>query len=186
VYVAFGSFTMFDTRQFQELALGLELCGRPFLWVVRPDIVHGDVHDYPPGFLDRVGSASGRGKLVAWSPQQQVLAHPAVACFVTHCGWNSTMEGVRNGVPFLAWPYFADQFVNQLYICDVWKVGLRAEADESGVITKEHIASRVEELMSCASMRDRVEAMKKVALESLKEGGSSQDNFDMFVQAMKA
>jgi len=122
---------------------------------------------------------------VAWSPQQQVLAHPAVACFVTHCGWNSTMEGVRNGVPFLAWPYFAAQFVNQLYICDVWKVGLRAEADESGVITKEHIASRVEELMSCASMRDRVEAMKKVALESLKEGGSSHDNFDMFVRAMK-
>jgi len=185
VYVAFGSFTMFDTRQFQELALGLELCGRPFLWVVRPDLVHGDAHDYPQGFLDRVG-ASGRGMLVAWSPQHQVLAHPAVACFVSHCGWNSTMEGVRNGVPFLAWPYFADQFVNQLYICDVWKVGLRAEADESGVITKEHIASRVEELMTGASMRDRVEAMKKVALESLKEGGSSQDNFDMFVQAMKA
>ncbi|RLN12804.1 UDP-glycosyltransferase 83A1-like [Panicum miliaceum] len=185
VYVAFGSFTMFDTRQFQELALGLELCGRPFLWVVRPDFVHGDVHDFPQGFLDRV-SASGRGMMVAWSPQQRVLAHPAVACFVSHCGWNSTMEGVRNGVPFLAWPYFADQFVNQVYICDVWKVGLRAQADESGVMTKEHIASRVEELMSGASMRNRVEAMKKVALESLKEGGSSHDNFEMFVQAMKA
>ncbi|CAL4916763.1 unnamed protein product [Urochloa decumbens] len=190
VYVAFGSFTMFDTRQFRELALGLELSGRPFLWVVRPDIVRGDDandDDYPEGFLGRVGAASGgRGMVVAWSPQQRVLAHPAVACFVSHCGWNSTMEGVRNGVPFLAWPYFADQFVNQGYICDTWKVGLRAEADETGVITKEHIAGRVGELMSDAGMRERVEAMKKVALESVMEGGSSRDNFDMFVEAMKA
>ncbi|XP_066353744.1 UDP-glycosyltransferase 83A1-like [Miscanthus floridulus] len=187
VYVAFGSFTMFDTRQFRELALGLELSGRPFLWVVRPDIVlGGDVHDYPEGFVDRVGGASGRGMVVAWSPQQRVLSHPSVACFVSHCGWNSTMEGVRNGLPFLAWPYFADQFVNQVYICDVWKVGLRAEADESGVITKEHIAGRVEELMSDAGMRERVEAMKKVAHESINHGGSSHRNFDMFIEAIKA
>ncbi|XP_062200472.1 UDP-glycosyltransferase 83A1-like [Phragmites australis] len=185
VYVAFGSFTMFDRRQFQELALGLELSGRPFLWVVRPDIVRGDVHDYPDGFLDRI-SAGGRGMVVAWSPQQRVLAHPSVACFVSHCGWNSTMEGVRNGVPFLAWPYFADQFVNQVYICDVWKVGLRAVADEAGVITKEHIAGRVEELMADADMRERAEGMKKVAHGSVKEGGSSHDNFDMFVEALKA
>ncbi|KAL6851903.1 hypothetical protein ACP4OV_020088 [Aristida adscensionis] len=184
VYVAFGSFTMFDRRQFQELALGLELTGRPFLWVVRPDIVHGDVHDYPDGFLDRVGG--GRGMVVAWSPQQQVLAHPAVACFVSHCGWNSTLEGLRNGVPFLAWPYFADQFVNQTYICDVWKVGLPAEADEAGVITKEHIAGRVAELMSDAGMRERAESLRKVAHESIKEGGTSHDNFDKFVEAMKA
>lgn len=183
VYVAFGSFTMFDRRQFQELALGLELSGRPFLWVVRPDIGHGAVHDYPDGFLDRVG---GRGMFVAWSPQQQVLAHPAVACFVSHCRWNSTVEGVRNGVPFLAWPYFADQFVNQVYICDVWKVGLSTVADESGVITKEHIAGRVEELMGDGGMRERVEAMKKAAHESIQDGGSSHDNFDMFVEAMKA
>ncbi|CAN6288165.1 unnamed protein product [Urochloa humidicola] len=183
VYVAFGSFTMFGTRQFRELALGLELSGRPLLWVVRPDIVRGvdDGGDYPEGFLGRA-IGSGRGMVVAWSPQQRVLAHRAVGCF----GWNSTMEGVRNGVPFLAWPYFADQFVNQGYICDTWKVGLRAEADESGVITKEHIAGRVGELMSDAGMRERVEAMRKVALESVMEGGSSRRNLDMFVEAMKA
>ncbi|CAM0908766.1 unnamed protein product [Alopecurus aequalis] len=186
VYVAFGSFTMFDRRQFEELALGLELSGKAFLWVVRPDILQGGaVHEYPEGFLDRVCGAGGRGKLVSWSPQQRVLAHPAVGCFVSHCGWNSTMEGVRNGVPFLAWPYFADQFVNQVYISDVWKVGLKAVADESGVITKEHIAGRVKELMGDAGMRERVEAMKKAAHESIQKGGSSHGNFDTFVEGMK-
>lgn len=189
VYVAFGSFTMFDRRQFQELALGLELCGRPFLWVVRPDIGYGKVHDYPDGFLDRVvgeSGGTGRGKLVSWAPQQRVLAHPSVGCFVSHCGWNSTMEGVRNGVPFLAWPYFADQFVNQVYISDVWKVGLKAVKDEeAGVITKEHIADRVEVLMGDAGIRERVEELKKAAHESIQDGGSSHGNFDKFVEAMK-
>ncbi|KAK1613121.1 hypothetical protein QYE76_036794 [Lolium multiflorum] len=186
VYVAFGSFTMFNRRQFEELALGLELSSQAFLWVVRPDILQGGAeHDYPEGFLDRVCGAGGRGKLVTWSPQQRVLAHPSVACFVSHCGWNSTMEGVRNGVPFLAWPYFADQFVNQLYISDIWKVGLKAVADESGIITKEHIAGRVEELMGNADMRERVEAMKKAAHESIQEGGSSHGNFDTFAEGMK-
>ncbi|XP_015697218.1 UDP-glycosyltransferase 83A1-like [Oryza brachyantha] len=185
VYVAFGSFTMFDRRQFQELALGLELTGRPFLWVVRPDIVHGDVHEYPEGFLDR--TASGRGKLVSWAPQQRVLAHPAVACFVSHCGWNSTMEGIRNGVPLVAWPYFADQFVNRAYICDIWRIGVQAVADgKSGVITKEHIAGRVEEVMGDAGMRKRVEALMAAAHESVQEGGCSHGNFDMFVEAITA
>uniref|UniRef100_A0A0E0M6L6 Glycosyltransferase n=1 Tax=Oryza punctata TaxID=4537 RepID=A0A0E0M6L6_ORYPU len=188
VYVAFGSFTVFDKRQFQELARGLELTGRPFLWVVRPDIVHGDVHEYPDGFLDRLaasGNTGGRGKLVAWAPQQRVLAHPAVACFVSHCGWNSTMEGVRNGVPFVAWPYFADQFVNRAYICDIWRVGLPAVANKkSGVVTKEHIAGRVEEVMGDAGMRERVEAMMVVAHESIQEGGCSHGNFDMFVESI--
>ncbi|KAM0912081.1 hypothetical protein ACQ4PT_013038 [Festuca glaucescens] len=186
VYVTFGSFTMFDRRQFEELALGLELSGLSFLWVVRPDILQGGaVHDYPESFLDRVCGAGGRGKLVAWSPQQRVLAHPAVACFVSHCGWNSTMEGVRNGVPFIAWPYFADQFVNQVYIFDIWMGGLKAVADKSGVITKEHIAGRLEELIGDAGMRERVEALKKAAHESIQTGGSSHGNFDTFAEGMK-
>ncbi|CBI21224.3 unnamed protein product, partial [Vitis vinifera] len=121
IYVAFGSFTVFDKTQFQELALGLELSNRPFLWVVRPDITSGTNDAYPEGFQERVSS---QGLMVGWAPQQMVLSHPSIACFLSHCGWNSTMEGVSNGVPFLCWPYFADQFLNKTYICDIWKLYL--------------------------------------------------------------
>ncbi|KAL8234046.1 hypothetical protein R6Q59_020146 [Mikania micrantha] len=48
------------------------------------------------------------GKVVSWAPQQEVLNHPSVACFMSHCLCNSTMEWVSNGVPFLCWPYFAE------------------------------------------------------------------------------
>lgn len=101
IYVAFGSFTVFDKEQFQELASGLELTNRPFLWVVRPDITNDAIDAYPEGFQDRVAT---RGQMVGWAPQQKVLTHPSIACFLSHCGWNSTMEGVSNGVPFLCWP----------------------------------------------------------------------------------
>ncbi|KAF2299329.1 hypothetical protein GH714_031586 [Hevea brasiliensis] len=93
IYVAFGSFTVFDKTQFQELALGLEISCRPFLWVVRPDIVN-ETNAYPDGFQERIGT---RGRLVGWTSQQKVLSHPSIACFLSHCGWNSTLESVCNG-----------------------------------------------------------------------------------------
>uniref|UniRef100_A0A0E0B945 Uncharacterized protein n=1 Tax=Oryza glumipatula TaxID=40148 RepID=A0A0E0B945_9ORYZ len=95
------------------------------------------------------------------------------------------MEGVRNGVPFVAWPYFADQFVNRAYICDIWRIGLPAVADEkSGIVTKEHIAGRVVEVMGDAGMRKRIEAMMAVAHESIQEDGCSHGNFDIFVESI--
>ncbi|XP_058068816.1 UDP-glycosyltransferase 83A1-like [Magnolia sinica] len=59
VYIAFGSFTIFNRRQFHELALGLELSNRSFLWVVRPDLTDGPSDAYPDGFEARV---AGRGR----------------------------------------------------------------------------------------------------------------------------
>ncbi|KAC9242325.1 hypothetical protein E3N88_46144 [Mikania micrantha] len=117
----------------KELALGLETSNKPFLWVVRPGMTKETKLDYPDGYIERVGC---RGRIVSWAPQQKVLAHPSVACFMSHCGWNSTLEGVTNGLPFLCWPYFADQFHNETYICDIWKTGLKLNKNEEGIITR--------------------------------------------------
>ncbi|GKA46340.1 UDP-glycosyltransferase 83A1 [Tanacetum coccineum] len=111
-----------------ELALGLELSNRPFLWVVRPGMTRETIAAYPDEFIKRVSS---RRRIVSWAPQQKVLAHPSIACFTSHCGWNSTIEGVTNGLPFLSWPYFTDQFRNETYVCDIWKTGLRFTKNEA-------------------------------------------------------
>lgn len=182
VYVAFGSFTIFNQRQFQELAHGLEVTGRPFLWVVRPGLTDGEADALPRGFRDKV---RGRGRMVGWCPQQKVLAHPSIACFISHCGWNSTMEGVRNGVPFLCWPYFADQFLNQSYISDVWRTGLAMAPDDSGIVSSIEIKSKVEELLANDEFRGRAMALKEMASESVRKGGSSFENLNSFVDAMK-
>ncbi|KAA8547920.1 hypothetical protein F0562_004349 [Nyssa sinensis] len=183
IYVAFGSFTVFDQTQFQELALGLELANRPFLWVVRPDITDETIDAYPIGFKDRVAT---HGCMVGWAPQQKVLGHPSIACFLSHCGWNSTMEGVSNGIPFLCWPYFADQFLNQSYICDVWKVGLGFSRDERGIITQGEIKDKVEQLLSDQTFKERALDIKEKAMGDIKEGGHSHKNFNNFIEWMKA
>ncbi|KAG4174586.1 hypothetical protein ERO13_A11G130600v2 [Gossypium hirsutum] len=158
IYVAFGSSTVFDEIHFQELALGLELTKKPFLWVVREYIIKGKHQFYPQGFKERV---SNQGKIVSWAPQVAVLGHSSIACFISHCGWNSTIEGVSNGVPFLCWPCFSDQFLNESYIYDIWKVGFKLKRDERGTIRKEEIRTKVEQLVGDEDFKTRAVGYEK-------------------------
>ena len=183
VYVAFGSFTVFDKTQFQELAQGLELSSGSFLWVVRPDITTETNDAYPEGFQERVAT---RGRMVGWAPQQKVLSHPSISCFLSHCGWNSTMEGVSNGVPFLCWPYFADQFLNETYICDVWKVGLKFDKNKCGIITREEIKNKVETVISDEKIKARAAELKRLAMQNVGEAGYSSENFKNFIEWIKS
>ncbi|TYG44252.1 hypothetical protein ES288_D11G083200v1 [Gossypium darwinii] len=175
IYVAFGSFTVFDQIQFQELTLGLEITERPFLWVVREDITKGKHHNF-----------GNQCRIVSWAPQAAVLGHSSIACFISHCGWNSTMEGVSNGVPFLCWPYFADQFLNESYISDIWKIGLKLQKDEGGIIRKEEIKSKVEQLVGDENFKTRAIELKQMVTKSVGDGGSSDKVFKNFVQWLKS
>ncbi|KAJ1259030.1 hypothetical protein BS78_10G122500 [Paspalum vaginatum] len=115
VYVSFGSRKALAMDQIRELAAGLEACGHRFLWVVKGAVVDRDdaaelSQLLGEGFLRRV---QDRGLVTkSWVEQEEVLRHPAVALFVSHCGWNSGTEAAASGVPVLAWPRFADQRVN--------------------------------------------------------------------------
>ncbi|KAJ0428746.1 putative 7-deoxyloganetin glucosyltransferase [Helianthus annuus] len=179
IYVAFGSFAIFNQTQFEELALGLELSNRPFLWVVRPGMTKETTTDYPDGYMERIGS---RGRIVSWAPQQKVLSHPSVACFISHCGWNSILEGVTNGVPFLCLPYFGDQFHNETYICDIWKTGMGLEKDEAGIITRGEIKSKVEKLLSDKTFRVKALYIKQKVISSVSKGGCSHKNLNNFIE----
>ena len=182
IYVAFGSITTFSPTQFQELCLGLEQSNRPFLLVVQPDIKEGIKSAYPEGFEERVAD---RGRMVGWAPQQKILSHSSVACFISHCGWNSTMESVSNGIPILCWPHFADQFLNRSYICDVWKVGLGLEQDGSGVITQGEIRNKIEQLLNDEQLKARAASLKEKIQVGNGQGGLSKNNLDSFIRWIK-
>ncbi|KAK4436999.1 UDP-glycosyltransferase 83A1 [Sesamum alatum] len=186
IYISFGTSTVFSQLQLDELALGLELSGRPFLWVVRSDLVNGlraeNSNSNSNRFLERV---AGIGKIVEWAPQEKVLSHPSVACFLSHCGWNSTLEGLSRGVPFLCWPYFADQFYNQKYICEKWKIGLRIDACENGIRTRHEITTKIQLLLSDEGLKANALKLKKMAEESVDHGGSSSKNLGNFIHHLK-
>ncbi|KAK4568081.1 hypothetical protein RGQ29_003728 [Quercus rubra] len=143
IYASFGGTSIFNQQQLDELALGLELIGQPFLWVVQSDIINEALFEFLDGFRTRIAD---RGRIVNWASQEQVLAHPSTACFLSHCGWNSTLEGISMGVPFLCWPYFIDQFQNTSYIGDVWKIGLGLNPDENGIITSYEINVKIKNI----------------------------------------
>ncbi|XP_057786949.1 UDP-glycosyltransferase 83A1-like [Salvia miltiorrhiza] len=183
VYVSFGSFAVsYEQQQLDELALGLELSGRPFLWVVKRDIANGPHAEFPDGFLERV---AGFGKIVEWAPQDEVLSHPAVACFVSHCGWNSTLEGVSKGVSYLCWPYFSDQVHNESYICDKWEIGLRIDCDENGIRSRYEIKKKIDMVLSESRFKENALKLKETCAKSVAEGGSSYKNLMTFIDHLK-
>uniref|UniRef100_A0A0D3GP20 Glycosyltransferase N-terminal domain-containing protein n=1 Tax=Oryza barthii TaxID=65489 RepID=A0A0D3GP20_9ORYZ len=153
LYVSLGSVACIDHDMFDEMAWGLAASGVPFLWVNRPGSVRGCMPALP------YGVDVSRGKIVPWAPQRDVLAHPAIGGFWTHCGWNSTLESVCEGVPMLARPCFADQTVNARYVTHQWGVGL--ELGE--VFDRDRVAVAVRKLMvgeEGAAMRETARRLK--------------------------
>ncbi|KAI5067168.1 hypothetical protein GOP47_0017696 [Adiantum capillus-veneris] len=112
LYISFGSVASIEEDAVKELAYGLEASGLNFLWVIRPDALPDkkSVEDlFPEGFIERT---CDRGRVISWAPQLAVLGHRVVGAFLTHCGWNSVLESLCNGVPMLGFPLQADQNTN--------------------------------------------------------------------------
>ncbi|KAI3734916.1 hypothetical protein L6452_14398 [Arctium lappa] len=123
VYVSIGSLATMTINQLLEIWHGVVNSGKPFLWVRRPGSIIGGLDEslVPSELLERTKEM---GCIVDWAPQEEVLAHAAVGGFLTHSGWNSTIESIMEGVPMICWPYFVDQQVNSRFVGEVWKVGV--------------------------------------------------------------
>lgn len=189
VYISFGTVVFPKQEQVDEIAAGIEAAGVSFLWVMKPPLKESGLspHSLPDGFLDRVGD---NGKVVQFAPQEQVLAHSSVACFVTHCGWNSTMESLSCGVPVVAFPSWGDQVTDAKFLCDVFKTGIQLTRGEH----ERRIISRdeVEKCLREATLGPKALEMKKNALkwkaladEAVADGGSSDMNIECFVDEVR-
>ncbi|GLT55567.1 hypothetical protein SLA2020_286780 [Shorea laevis] len=177
VYASFGSLAALGEEQMEELALGLQNSNCYFLWVVR----ESEEKKLPCNFVQEIGE---KGLVVTWCPQLDVLAHKAIGCFMTHCGWNSTLEALSLGVPMVAMPQWTDQPTNAKFIVDVWNVGIRIKLDEKGIATKEEIELCIREVIEGErgkEMKKNSMRWKELAIEAVDEGGSSDKNIEEFV-----
>ncbi|KAK2990339.1 hypothetical protein RJ640_003611 [Escallonia rubra] len=180
VYVSFGSLANLGEDQMEELACGLKQSNRYFLWVVRAS----EESKLPTNFATE---ASEKGLVVNWCPQLKVLAHPAMGCFMTHCGWNSTLEALSLGVPMLAVPQWTDQPTNAKYVVDIWEAGVRVKVDEKGMIRREEIEMCIREVMEGErgnELKRNAVKWKEFAKEAVDEGGSSDKHIDEFISEL--
>ncbi|XP_062149340.1 linamarin synthase 2-like [Alnus glutinosa] len=178
VYVNYGSVTMMTQQHLKELAWGLANSKHPFLWIVRPDVVMGDSAILPEEFFEET---KDRGLLVSWCPQDQVLEHPSIGVFLTHCGWNSTLESICVGVPIICWPFFADQQTNCWYACTTWGIGMEVNHD----VKSDEIEELVKEVMEGDKgkvMMQKALEWKKKAVEATDIGGSSYKSFERLIK----
>ncbi|XP_062177631.1 gallate 1-beta-glucosyltransferase-like [Alnus glutinosa] len=189
VYISFGSSANIGQAQADELAYGLFNSGTSFLWVMKPPQKDAPfkLHVLPDGFMEKVGN---RGKVIQWSPQEQVLAHPSVACFITHCGWNSSMEALTLGVPVVAFPHWGDQVTNAKFLVDVFGVGLRLSRGlaENRLILRDEVEKCMLDAMvgpKAVEMKHNALKWKRAAKEAVAEGGSSDQNVKALVDEIR-
>eukprot|EP00249_Psilotum_nudum_P011634 c23291_g1_i2 orf=79-909(-) len=186
LYISFGSLVDVPSVQFHEIAMALASTGVHFLWVIRkPRNADRTVTELlPEGFLELT---KDQGRILSWVPQLEVLSHPAVGGFLSHAGWNSTLESITTGVPLLALPQFSDQTTNTNVIVNVWRVGVDLRKKD-GVVGKEEIEKAIKKVMQeeeGMEMRSRAFELREKACRAIRDGGSSHAHIHAFIDAMK-
>ncbi|KNA07535.1 hypothetical protein SOVF_170920 [Spinacia oleracea] len=172
VYVSFGSVAKLSVEQISEIAKALKQIPSSFLWIVR----EAEQEKLPNDFITET---SEKGLVMSWCPQLDVLAHEAVGCFITHCGWNSVIEATSFGVPMLGMPQFMDHFLDAHFLEKVWGVGIRVKADEKNFVTCDEIKRGLEKIIYGErgnKIKENATKWKELAKEAVGEGGSSDNS----------
>lgn len=199
IFISFGSGGTLSYEQMTEVAWGLELSRQRFIWIVRAPTVtnrhavfftSGNADDEPSAYLPEgfISRTHEVGQIIPlWAPQVDILSHPSVGGFLTHCGWNSILESITNGVPMIAWPLYAEQRMNATLLTEELGVAVRPEALPSKkVVEREEIAKMVRKIMvdeQGFGIRAKVNELKQTAEKALSEGGSSRHALSKFAES---
>ncbi|XP_010059248.1 UDP-glycosyltransferase 13 [Eucalyptus grandis] len=178
VYISFGSRTAMSWDQVRELEKGLEKAGWRFCWNLKTSKVDKDDHEGEKDILSDffVERTKNKGVIIrGWADQQEILAHPAIGGFVSHCGWNSVTEAAWQGVPVLAWPQHGDQRLNAKVVEDagfgLWERDWDWGVD--GIVKGEEIERKIVELMTDEKLREGAKKVREEARKAVESGGSS-------------
>ncbi|KAH0715275.1 hypothetical protein KY284_008180 [Solanum tuberosum] len=155
LHISFGSQNRISASQMMELAIALDNASRVnFIWAVRPPLGFDINMEFraeewlPEGFVQRVFEDQNRGLIVPkWAPQVEILAHKSVGAFLTHCGWNSVLESLENGVPLLGWPIAAEQFYNAKFLEQDVGVCVEVARGNNSQVKHEDILEKIEVVM---------------------------------------
>lgn len=193
IYICFGSTVSLIAPQLHEIAMALEASGQDFIWVVKSDDNGLSEEWLPAGFEQRI---EGKGLIIrGWAPQVLILEHETIGAFVTHCGWNSTSEGISAGVPMVTWPIFAEQFYNEVLVTQILKTGIPVGVKKwsrapsmKDIMKREAIENALREVMvgkEAEERRTRAKKLKEMAHKAVEEGGSSHSDLTTLINELR-
>ncbi|XP_078179459.1 scopoletin glucosyltransferase-like [Carex rostrata] len=190
VYICFGTLAHISLEQFMNIAIALEESDRDFIWVVKSSNLKG-YNDWLDGFEQKTHKEKRSIIIKGWAPQLLILNHSAVGAFLTHCGWNSTLEAITAGVPMITWPMGAEQFFNEKLIVEMLQVGAAIGVkDSQQLIETETIKNVIESVVGAGveseATRKRAKELKERAKAAVQEGGSSYSDLDNLIEELIA
>ncbi|KAJ3695299.1 hypothetical protein LUZ60_000676 [Juncus effusus] len=198
IYVSFGTLSNFSSEQLREIALALEQGESDFIWVVKDANIEGS-DDWMPTEFEESMKREKKGLIIrGWAPQVLILNHQAVGGFVTHCGWNSTVEAISAGLPMVTWPLSSDQIYNEKLIVEILRIGVAIGAKQMGKSfeAKQFVdATTIKDIIGkvmgggveeVEAMKQRAKELKEKARKALLKDGSSYVDLENLLEELKA
>ncbi|MED6194241.1 hypothetical protein PIB30_026627 [Stylosanthes scabra] len=176
IYVAFGSEVTLSDDEFTEIAMGLELSGFPFFWVLKKQNTSSDIS----GSIELK-----RGVLWSnWVPQLKILAHKSVGGFLSHSGWSSVIESLQFGCPLIMLPFHNEQGL-VARLMEEKMVGVKVSRNEDdGKFSRDSLAKALRSVM----LEDEGKPYRNHAVEMSKIVGDKelhQKYINEFVEYME-
>ncbi|XP_010537036.1 PREDICTED: UDP-glycosyltransferase 79B6-like [Tarenaya hassleriana] len=185
VFCALGSQIILEKDQFQELCLGLELTGLPFLAVLKPPNGTSAIQEaFPKGFEERV---KDRGVIYGgWIQQPLILSHPSVGCFVSHCGFGSMWESLMSDSQIVLIPHLGDQILNTRLMAEELKVAVEVHRDKTGWFSKESLSHAIASVVDKDSETGTfLRKNRQMLKETLVSPGLTSCYVDNFVEELQ-
>ncbi|OQV17594.1 putative UDP-glycosyltransferase 84B1 [Hypsibius exemplaris] len=194
IYLSFGSMVFPQPHELLTLGRALLALGKPFIFALRaeqqvhlPEIMQEKI-------AEQFDTPYAPYLVIPWAQQQRILAHPATKVFLSHCGWNSTLETLSYGKPVVAWPFFADQPMDADYLAGL---GMAVRIPQTSLRTTK--VTTVVELLSAFnkvgawgsdagndSYFRTAQEMAVKAKRALDPGGSSFKNFQRLLELFRS
>ncbi|KAL3829254.1 hypothetical protein ACJIZ3_018056 [Penstemon smallii] len=197
LYISFGSQNTISSSQMMELAMGLEDSKRAFIWAIRPPVGFNSKSEFksewlPKGFEERMANTKQGLIIHKWAPQLEILCHKSTGAFLSHCGWNSTMESLSQGVPIIGWPLAAEQGYNSKMLMEEMGVCVELTRGVQSSISRDGVKKVIEMVMGEGSKGEEMkkkageigELIRGAVIEEGSHKGSSLKAMDEFVNAL--
>lgn len=175
VYIAFGTEMKPEQAEIDEIALGLEISGLPFFWVLRTKRGESDpeILRLPEGFEERT---KDRGFIcTSWAPQVKILRHGCVGGLLIHSGWSSVVEAIEFEKGIVMLTFLADQGVIGRFLNEKKIAHLIPRDSMDGSFTSKSVADALRLVMveeEGKIYRDKIKEMKGLLCDEVK-----QDNY---------